>query len=301
MAALRRASSAFAVACALALIAPGTAMALDDCPTKLEADVLYSGGSRLESVGVDRKGRIFFTDSAAGNLLRLRNDGRVRVLTTGIDAPGGIVPKRNSLLVGYGDSLAQAADGPLNPEAGLLQIDPRTGKATPFVEGLQMANGVARGPEGQIFASNDLLTGIDRVRGGNVELGWANVTSPNGLAVDRSKRFLFANQTFTAPGIQRIPLDDPGAAANYYSGPAEDAGAFLDGLERDPRSDVLYAAANGAGEIWKVSGPTDACVLVSLAPFGPSDVAFTRGRGFEDGTLLVVTFGGELLAVPGAA
>lgn len=288
----------------LALVLPTGAAALDDCPTQPEVRVLYSGTGRLESVGVDRKGRIFFTDSSNGNLLRLRNDGRVRVLASGIDAPGGIVFKRNSVLVGYGDSLAQAADGPLNPEAGMLQVDPRTGAATNFVEGLQMANGIARGPDGQIFASNDAATGIDRIRrGGAVELGWANVKSPNGLAVDRQKRFLFANQTFTAAAIQRIPLDDPGAPTTYYAAPPADAGAGLDGLERAPDSNVLYAAANGAGEIWKISGPGQACVLAHRVPFpsGPSDVAFTRGRGFADGTLLVTTFGGELLALPGAA
>lgn len=291
-------------AAALGLLLPASAAALEDCPTQPKVRVLYSGTGKLESVGVDRKGRIFFTDSTNGTLLRLRNDGRVRTLTTGIDAPGGIVFKRNYVLVGYGDSLAQAADGELNPEAGMLQVDPRTGKTTPFVDGLQMANGIARGPNGQIFASNDAVTGIDRIRrGGAVDLGWANIKSPNGLAVDRGKRFLFANQTFTAAAIQRIPLDNPAAPSTYYAAAPADAGAGLDGLERAPDSNVLYAAANGAGEIWKVSGPSEACVLAHRVPFpsGPSDVAFTRGRGFADGTLLVATFGGELLAIAGAA
>jgi sugar lactone lactonase YvrE len=300
--ALRTVTAALS-AVALCALAPAGASALESCPTQPRVDVLYSGAGSLESVGVDRKGRIFFTDSTNGNLMRLRNDGRARVLTSGIPSPGGIVFKRNSVLVGYGDSVAQAADGPLNPEAGMLQVDPRTGKATTFVEGLQMANGIARGPDGRIFASNDVLTGIDLITKGKVELGWANVTSPNGLAVDRSKRFLFANQTFTAAAIQRIPIDNPGAPTTYFSAPPADIGAGLDGLERAPSSDVLYAAANGAGEVWKVSGPGDACVLATRVPFpdGPSDVAFTRGRGFADGTLLVVTFGGELLAIPGAA
>lgn len=299
----RTAAKALAMAICGALLLPAAASALEDCPVQPKVEVLYSGIGKLESVGVDRKGRIFFTDSTNGNLLRLRNDGRVRTLTTGIEAPGGIVFKRNSVLVGYGDSLAQAADGELNPEAGMLQVDPRTGEATTFVDGLQMANGIARGPDGQIFASNDAVTGIDRIERGTVELGWANVKSPNGLAVDRKKKFLFANQTFTAAAIQRIPLNDPGAPSTYFAAPAADAGAGLDGLERAPDSDVLYAAANGAGEIWKVSGPGDACVLAHRVPFpsGPSDVAFTRGRGFADGTLLVTTFGGELLALPGAA
>ncbi len=304
MAAGRIGARAIAAAIGVALLLPAAASALDDCPVQAKVRVLYSGTGKLESVGVDRRGRIFFTDSTNGNLLRLRDDGRVRTLTSGIEAPGGIVFKRNSVLVGYGDSLAQATDGELNPEAGMLQVDPRTGKATTFVQGLQMANGIARGPGGQIFASNDAVTGIDRIeRGGAVELGWANVKSPNGLAIDRKKRSLFVNQTFTAAAIQRIPLNDPGAPTTYFAAPPADAGAGLDGLARAPDSNVLYAAANGAGEIWKVSAPGEACVLVHRVPFpsGPSDVAFTRGRGFADGTLLVTTFGGELLALPGAA
>lgn len=287
---------------ATAAILPAAAAALEDCPRQPKVEVLYSGSGLLESVGVDRKGRIFFTDSTNGRLLRLRDDGRARTLTRGIEAPGGIVVQRNHVLVGYGDSIAQASDGTLNPEAGILRVNPRTGEATTFVSGLQMANGIARGPGGRIFASNDVLTGIDRISDGVVELGWANVTSPNGLAVDRSGRHLFANQTFTAAAIQRIPLDDPGAASTYYAAPPGEAGAGLDGLERAPGSNVLYAAANGAGQVWKVSGPQDACVLAHRVPYpeGPSDLAFTRGRGYADGTLLVTTFGGELLALPGA-
>lgn len=303
MAMLRRALSAAAACLCGVAIAPAAAAALDDCTQQPEVRVLYSGPGKLESVGVDRRGRIFFTDAAAGRLLRLRDDGRVRTLTSGIEAPGGIVMQRRHVLVGFGDSVAQAADGELNPEAGMLRVNPRTGAATTFVDGLQMANGIARGPGGQIFASNDVLTGIDRIKGGEVELGWANVTSPNGLAVDLAGKHLFANQTFTAAGIQRIPIAAPGSPSTYYAAPPADIGAGLDGLERAPGSDVLYAAANGAGQVWRISGPGEACVLASRVPFpdGPSDVAFARGRGFGAGTLLVTTFGGELLALPGAA
>ncbi|MCB8970170.1 MAG: SMP-30/gluconolactonase/LRE family protein [Solirubrobacterales bacterium] len=287
----------------VAACAATQAVALDACPDAPQPRVLASGQGTLESVGVDRKGRIFFTDlDGPGRLLRLRNDGRVRTLASGIDAPGGIVFKRNSLLVGYGNSFEQAADGPLDPEGGLLQVDPRTGATSKFVEGLQMANGVARGAHGQIFASNALGTGIDRISGGTVELGWANVTSPNGLAVSTDKKYLYASQTLTAAAIQRIPLNDPAAASTWYSAPAADAGAGLDGLERGPDG-AFYVAAAGGGQVWRVTGPGEACVMLTRTPFptGPSDLAFTRGRGFRDGTLLVTTWGGELLALPGAA
>ncbi len=94
---------------------------------------------------------------------------------------------------------------PSTPRSGLLQVDPRTGATSKFVEGLQMANGVARGAHGQIFASNALGTGIDRISGGTVELGWANVTNPNRLAVSTDKKYLYASQTLTAPRSSASP------------------------------------------------------------------------------------------------
>ncbi len=275
------------------------AFALDACPTQPDVRIAYSDATRFESVAFDRDGRLYFTDSTRGELLMIPRSGAdPRVVAEGIDAPGGIIFRRDGdVLVGYGDSIAQAADGEENPEAGLLLVDPRTGKTSVWVDGLQMANGVTRGPDGQVFASTDFGTGIDRIFGGAVELGWVPMDSPNGLIVDSSKRFLFANQTFTAaPTIQRIPLANPAAAKPWFTAPAE-AGAFLDGLTRDA-DDNLYAAANGSGEVWRVSGPEDACVLMQRDPFpsGPSDLAFARGKGrFPKGSLFVTTFGGELL------
>ena len=298
--ALRRTLTCLSAAATLLAAAP--ASALEDCSDEPAVRVLRSGPGTLESIGVDRKGRIFFTDLDAGTLLRLRDDGRVRTLAGGIDAPGGIVFQRRKLLVGYGNSYPQAIDGPLDPQGGLLRVDPRTGRSTSFAEGLQMANGIARGPGGQIFASNALGTGIDRVRDGEVQVGWANVPSPNGLAASADGRYLFASQTATAAGIQRIPLNDPGAATTWFSAPPADLAAGLDGLERGPDG-ALYVAANAAGEVWRVSGPGDACVLLrrSRFPDGPSDLAFTHGRGFAAGTLLVTTWGGEVLALTGVA
>ena len=215
-----------------------------------------------------------------------------------IDAPGGIVFRRNGhVLVGYGDSIAQGSDGEANPEAGLIDVNPKTGSSRIYVDGLQMANGVTRGPGGQIFASTDFGTGVDRVLEGAVELAWAPLDSSNGMVVDRGKKHLFVNQTFTpSPTIARIPLDDPTAAVAWFTAPDE-PGAFLDGLTRDADGN-LYAAANGSGDVWKVSGRTEGCILWHGQPFpnGPSDVAFGRGKGrFPKGSLFVTTFGGELL------
>jgi hypothetical protein len=126
--------------------------------------------------------------------------------------------------------------------------------------------------------------------------------SPNGLIADAEKKSLFANETFTVPTIMRVPFDDPGAVKPYFTAtdPA-DLTAALDGLTRGD-GNTLYAAANLGGAIWRVDGPTSACVLAHLPKFpdGPSAVAFGRGNGTARTTLLVATFGGELLAIPNA-
>jgi sugar lactone lactonase YvrE len=266
--------------------------------------VLVEGRGVLESVGLDRRGRLFFTDSSAGELLMLKRPGaKPKLIADGIESPGGLVFRRDrNLLVGFGNGLQQAADGTANPEAGLLKVHTQRGTAEVHTEGLQMANGVARGPGRAIYASNDITGGVDRVRRGVVRLNWAPVESANGMVADRARESLFVNQTFTGGTIQRVPFNDPAAAPTWFAADPPDEDIWFDGLTRDG-ADRLYAAAVGAGEVWRVSGPGSACVLATGDPFprGPSDLAFGRKRGeFKPRSLYVTTFGGELLELVGA-
>ncbi len=296
---ITRSGAATIAALVGALALAAGASALDDCPAQSQSRVVDSSTGAFESVAFDSRGRLFYTRSGQGKLMMIRRSGaKPRVVLDGIDAPGGIVFRRNgNVLVGYGDSFAQASDGEADPQAGLLEVDPRTGRSHVFVHGLQMANGVTRGPGGQIFASTDFGTGVDRVLDGAVELAWAPLESSNGMVVDRAKRNLFVNQTFTpAPTIARVRLSKPNAAKAWFTAP-EEAGAFLDGLTRDADG-TLYAAANGTGAVWKVSGRDEGCILWQGQPFpsGPSDLAFGRGKDrFPRGSLFVTTFAGDLL------
>ena len=298
-AALTRTAAATAVAFLGALGFAAGASALDDCPDQPTPRVVDSATGAFESVAFDSKGRLFYTRSGQGKLMKIgRQNVKPRVVLDGIDGPGGIVFRRNgNFLVGYGDTLAQGSDGEADPQAGLIEVDPGTGRHHVFIHGLQMANGVTRGPGGQIFASTDFGTGVDRILKGSVELGWAPLESSNGMVVDSAKRNLFVNQTFTTvPTIAKIPLGDPTGADPWFTAP-EETGAFLDGLTRDADG-TLYAAANGTGDVWRVSGPGEGCVLWDGPPFpsGPSAVAFGRGQGrFPKGSLFVTTFGGQLL------
>ena len=124
-------------------------------------------------------------------------------VATGIHAPGGLaVGDGGRLILGFGDSPRGGIAGNWSPRAGLVLVDPGGGGVGPWVQGLGMANGVARAPDGTVFASNDFGTHLDRVApDGTVERRWAKVASANGLVVDAAGRYVYAAQTFTrAPG-----------------------------------------------------------------------------------------------------
>jgi sugar lactone lactonase YvrE len=297
-----------AIAAALAgLCVTASARAMEPCPAPPKVNVLSDGHGTLESVGVDRRGRLFFTDSGSGELLMLKHPGaEPKVIADGIDGPGGIVFQRRqgNVLVGFGNTMDQAVDGTLSPDGGLLRVDPKTKASEIRTEGLQAANGIARGPEHAIFASNAMVPGgIDRVERGEMpQLNWGTVISPNGMIADSARDSLFVNQTLTLSSIQRVPFDDPSAATTYFQAAPADAAGGLDGLTRGD-GNTLFAAANGSGEVWRVDGPGDACAVLTRDPFplGPSDVAFGKpGTGFSPENLYVTTFGGELLELVGA-
>ncbi len=279
-------------AAALALTA-APAVAVPDCSPMPAARTLASGQGVLESVAADARGRLFISDLGAGRILRL--DGRKatpRVLTSGIDAPGGLVlDGAGRLVAGFGDSAAagQADDG----RAGLERIDTDTGERRLITRGLGMANGVARGPDGSYYATNDFAGDVDRIRRGGVEADWAKLESSNGLAVDTANRFLYVDQTFADAAIKRVDLAAPGRVRTYFSAPAADANAFLDGMARDG-ANRLYVAANGAGEVWRIDRDRSACALVRGLS-NPSSVSFGGGGAFPTRNLYVVAFSGVIV------
>jgi sugar lactone lactonase YvrE len=124
-------------------------------------------------------------------VLRLDRPGAKPLpIARGIDSPGGLaLDERGRLIVGFGDSPQRGLLGNLVGRAGLLLIDPNSGERQTWVTGLGMANGIARAPDGTVFASNDLGTHVERIeRDGNVERRWAKLWSANGLAVDPDGR-----------------------------------------------------------------------------------------------------------------
>jgi gluconolactonase len=288
---------------ALALTLPAAAQAVPDCTTPLPAPrAVLTGQGVLESVVVDARGRLFYTDGTAKALMRLDRPGATpAVVRGGIDAPGGLAFDGDGrhLFVGQGDGFAGGLQGNVDPVASLLRIDVDTGATTTFATGLRMANGLVRAADGTLFASTDVGATLDRIApDGKVQRDWAAVLSGNGLAIDRAQRTLFVNQTFQPAAITRIPLEDPGSPAPFFTATGADVTAGLDGMTIDP-ADRLVSAANLAGEVWRIGTDGVACAL-GRGLRTTSAVAYGHGtEGFSEGRLFAVGFDGVIVEVPG--
>jgi len=260
--------------------------------------VLHSGCGLLESVIV-HNGRLFFTSQTRRALLRLdAPDAEPVPVATGVLAPGGLaVAGDGRLILGFGDSPRGGIAGNVSPRAGLVLVDPSGGGVEPWVQGLGMANGVARAPDGTVFASNDFGTHLDRVApDGTVERRWAKVVSANGLVVDAAGRYVYAAQTFTRAAIRRVEIARPQNVTVHARPPLGAMLSFLDGLAIDA-AERLYVAVNGAGQVWRID-PDGRICAIARGLGSPSAVAVGRpGTPFPD--LYAVTFGGDVIEIAG--
>jgi sugar lactone lactonase YvrE len=260
---------------------------------------IVSGQGRLESVISDERGRLFYTDLTASRLLRLDRPGaEPKVLLTGISGPGGLAwDADGSLVLGFnGGQANHAADG---QDGGLLRVDPETGQATEITRGMGMANGVARGPDGAIYGSNNIAGNIDRVVNGRVEDDWAMVQTPNGLAVDRAGRYLYAAQTFKPASIARIDISDPRRVESFFDATGADMPGGPDGATID-LDDRLHVAVNAAGEVWRFEPDGTGCAL-ARGIMNASALNWGGGPpGFPQRNLYVVGFSGAIVELENA-
>ena len=295
--------SALLALASLCLLAP-PAGAAPDCPgTPFGSRTVASGQGTLESAIVHPNGKLYFTNESA--LLRMDSPTAEPVVHTEAEEPGGLaIEPDGTIVMGVGNTASNGSVGDQTGPSSLIRIDPVTGESEPYASGLSMGNGVDRGPDGAIYASNDFGSNIDRIVDGETERGWAKVQSGNGLQVDSTGKWLYVNQTFQPAAIQRIEIANPANITPFAVAPPEDMAAGFDGMDRDP-VDNLYVAANGAGSIWKVTPEAEMCVLLrGLPPFpdGPSAVAVgLYGTPFPPENLYVVAFNGDVTEIAGVA
>jgi gluconolactonase len=290
-------------AVALAVLAPDAAAA-PDCDPPATPTPLLTGQGTLESVIVDPRGPLYFTNEKS--LLRLdRPGGEARVVAE-IEEPGGLAfDLAGNIVVGSGNSLQNGSVGDATGPAKLVRVDPQTGAVQEYATGLSMANGLVRGAGDTFYASNDGGANIDRIVEGQTQRGWARVQSGNGLAIDSGGRWLYVAQTFQPAAIQQVDLTDPGKVTPFVEAGPDDVQAGLDGMTRDA-ADRLLVTANGSGQVWRIEGaPPEICVLVRGLPGfpdGPSAVAVGRpGTPFAPENAYVVAFNGTLLELAGVA
>ena len=221
-----------------------------------------------------------------------------RPLCPGLNSPGGQRLIGGKLFFNTGDA---AASGTGNKADGTIDtFDPKTGAHTTFATGLTMPNGLAVLPNGDFVTSRDLGsgTGITRVPKNDPahpQVNWAKLDDTNGMAVDPSGRYLYADSTFTTDQqIRRVEIADPTkitvvARLMDLSTPKIPAG--LDDLTIDADG-ILYVAANLAGEVARVD-PADGsvCVIADGLHF-TSSVKFGRGPGWEPTALYATGFDG---------
>jgi sugar lactone lactonase YvrE len=252
----------------------------------------------LESLLPDNHGGMLLSSSTHNQVERLTPNGKVTVLAS-VDSPGQLVWDGKRVMFPTGDALQ---DGVLSTANGTLQLlDLKTRKHTTYATGLTMPNGLALDRDGTAYVTRDLGsgTGITRISakpGHKIMTNWAKVPDTNGIAIDRKRRVMYVDQTFTldAP-IVRIPMAHP--ARETQIGNLIGVGGFtpkvLDDLTMSGRG-VLYLPANVGGELLSYDPGTRKTCLVATGLGNPSDVTIGTGHGWRKGALFVCGFDGTV-------
>lgn len=275
------------------------------CVGSFSQRTLFSGQGPMESVTVGGGGTLYVSgldlDGGGSAIYSYTRGGPAKDrIVSGPDGPGGLAWAGRDLLWGYGNLLANGAVGDLDPMAGLYRVNPRSGGKKLLSDHLGMANGIARGRDGSVYASNAGGTKLDRITpDGETENGWATVQSANGLALGKNGRYLFANQMVVpSSSIAKIDTRDPSKVFTYFTNP-EGTNVLFDGLARDDENN-LYAAVFGKGEVWKITPEREACVVASGLSLTSAVAISSAKKGYRRGNLYAVGYDGNVVQVKNA-
>jgi sugar lactone lactonase YvrE len=285
---------------ALGLSTLGSAFAtIPACADAVTPTVVLQDQGMLEAVIVDPEGRLLLSNISKKAVQRLaRRDEQPTILFSDITGPGGLaLGDQNDLYVGAGGNLS--AFVPSTGKASILRFDLATGARQTYATGLSMSNGVRRGADGTMYASNDLAKSLDRVLpNGQVQTTWLKQNS-NGMSFSADGQTLFFNQTFPAK-VMAVDLRTNQVRVHAQPTDAIDGLAVFDGMTIDAQGN-LFVAAYLQGKVLRVS-PAGVMCAVASGLSAPSDMAIGTGlNGFTAGNLYVTSHSGRLYELPGVA
>lgn len=271
------------------------------CAQWTQKKVAYSLGI-LESLLPDNHGGMLLSSTSHNAVERLTPNGHVKVLAK-VPAPGQLVWHGKRVMFPTGDALQSGLLGRADGTLRLLNLQTR--KLTTYATGLTMPNGLALDRNGTAYVTRDTGggTGITRIsaqpeRSGlhRVTTNWSTVPDTNGIAIDRKRRVMYVDQTFTVDApIVRIPMAHPAREAQV--GNLIGLGGFtpklLDDLTMGPGG-ILYLPANGGGNLLSFNPRTGQKCLVASGLGNPSDVTIGTGHGWRKGALFVCGFDGTV-------
>ncbi len=278
------------------LLAAGAPAAHAAC-TEWSQRTVVSGQGLLENLSFDHRSAMLLSASAQGAILRVNRDREVHTLVDDVYAPGGQRVQGRKLFFTTGDAISSGVNGLSDGTIERFNLKSRSRKT--YAHGLTMPNGLIFLPNGDAVVSRDLGvgTGITRIPAGKPrepELSWAGVDGTNGMAIDPSGRYLYADRTFDpSQPVYRIKIKDPSrikvVAELADGGPLK----ALDDMTIDRRG-RLYIAANASGEVIRLNPDTGASCVIASGLRNPSAVKFGRGRGWSNQSLYVTGFDGSV-------
>jgi hypothetical protein len=250
---------------------------------------LLSGQGWLENLEFDGRGSITISALTKGRILRLPKQGQLSTLLAPVFAPGGQRRLGRYLYFNTGDAVPVMSNGTID------RYDLRTGKRSTWARGLTMPNGLVFLPNGDAVVSRDVGsgTGLTRVPAHDPkhpQIEWAKVDDTNGLAVDPSGKWLYADRTFSSDGeVDRISISNPRRVQVVgHLG----AGVAPDDMTID-RSGALYIAGFGSGKIYRLDPRTHFSCAIASGLTQPTSARF-GGSGWHARDLYVTDASGHL-------
>jgi sugar lactone lactonase YvrE len=222
-------------------------------PEGSAASVL-TGLTNPEGIAFDDIGNLYMVeDQPGGRLLKGAPEGGITVLASNLDAPEGVVWRGDSDQLFLTESNAQFASFPWDPlRSHVTVVAPQSGSTTRIVtDSLSSYAGIAIGPEGMVYVTNELsglITNVSVLRidpdtGARSPFA-SDLIAPEGLRFSNDGFPLYVAEEGTGGGAGRLSrVEADGSHAPFCTGFHTIEDVVLDEEGR------LYVSEDGSGSI----------------------------------------------------